>query len=162
MARVRRRSEGMTLRTARGIAGALVLLALTGCSADAENPEPTAGPAADPGAQIAAAPSTGPHDVGDVVPAGEDLPHEARRETAQRLAAEHDAEFVWVTDAYSIAEGGEVVETYYAVDATGEISDRLSAEWMMFTDPDEALAYAENVVAEADSPERYEIVPYEL
>jgi len=54
-----------------------------------------------------------------------------------------------------------VVEAYYAVDATGEIAERLREEWMTFDDPDEALAYAEEVVAEASEPERYDVVPLE-
>src|SRR5690606_42068800 len=94
-------------------------------------------------------------------PAGEVAPHEARREVAERLASVNDREFVWVTDAYTIAEGGEVVETYYAVDGTGEASDRVREEWRMFDDPDEALDYANDVVADVSEPERYAVIPLE-
>ncbi|HLV05441.1 hypothetical protein [uncultured Georgenia sp.] len=144
------------MSTARVAAGALVVLGLAGCSIDGTTAEPE-----DITAQIAEAPSTGPFDVGDTIPAGEVAPHEARREVAERLASENDREFVWVTDAYTIAEGGEVVETYYAVDGTGEASDRVREEWRMFDDPDEALDYANDVVADVSEPERYAVIPLE-
>lgn len=161
------------MRTARGVAGVLLLLALAGCSEDetgtpagsggpTESAVPTQGaPPAEPAVQIAEAPAAGPYEVGDVIPPGEPAPHEARRDAAEGLAAEHDRDYVWVTDAYTLAQGGEVVEAYYAVDATGEIAERLREEWMTFDDPDEALAYAEEVVAEASEPERYDVVPLE-
>ena len=144
------------MRTARVAAGALVLLGVIGCSAD----ETTAG-SEDLAAEIADAPSTGPYEVGDTIPAGEATPHEARREAAERLARENDREFVWVTDAYTIAEGGEVVDVYYAVDGTGEVAERVRDEWEVFEDPDEALEYANDVVAGASDPERYDVVPLE-
>ena len=139
---------------ARVAAGPLVLLGLAGCSAGGTTAEPAAATA-----EIAQAPSTGPYDVGDTVPAGEVLPHEARREVAELLARENDRDFVWVTDAYTIAEGGEVVETYYVVDATGEAFDRVRDEWATFDDPAEALDYAKDVVADLSEPGRYDVVP---
>ncbi|PYF99264.1 hypothetical protein SAMN05216184_108146 [Georgenia satyanarayanai] len=142
------------MTTARAAAGALVLLGLVGCSTDATTTEPE-----DIASEIA--PSTGPYDVGDTIPAGEVAPHEARREAAERLARENDREYVWVTDAYTIAEGGEVVEAYYSVDGTGEASDRVRDEWMTFDDPGEALDYANEVVADVSEPERYDVVPLE-
>lgn len=144
------------MRTARMAAAALTLLALVGCQSDVS---PSAQD--DVTAEIADAPSTGPYVVGDVIPAGEVAPHEARRDVAERLASEGDREFVWVTDAYTIAEGGEVVEVYYAVDGTGEVSERVREEWMTFDDPDEALEYATDVVEGAGDPERYDVVPLE-
>lgn len=135
-------------------AAALLLLALAGCAADEDATEPSV-------AEIAAAASTGPYEVGDTVPAGEESPHEARREAAERLAREQDRDFAWVTDAYTFAEGGEVVESYYAVDATAELRDHLSAEWATFDTPEEALEYAEEVVATVGDAERYVVVPYE-
>jgi|SRR5690625_876936 len=132
-------------------ASALLLLALTGCAAAEDE-----GPAA----SIAAA-GTGPYDVGDTIPAGEPLPNEARRETAERLSREHERDFAWVTDAYTLAEGGEVVESYYAVDSTGELRADLSEEWATFDTPEEAFEYAEEAVATTGDPERYELVPYE-
>lgn len=99
--------------------------------------------------------------MGDTIPAGEVTPHEARREAAERLARENDREFVWVTDAYTVAEGGEVVDVYYAVDGTGEVADRVRDEWEVFDNPDEALEYANDVVAGASDPERYDVVPLE-
>lgn len=133
-------------------AGALVFLALTGCAAAGDE---------EPAAEIAAAGGTDPYEVGDTVPAGEELPHEARREAAERLSREHDRDFAWVTDAYTLAEGGEVVESYYAVDSTGELQAHLSEEWATFDTPEEAFAYAEEVVVTVGDPERYELVPYE-
>ncbi|WP_413450343.1 hypothetical protein AA0Y32_06705 [Georgenia phoenicis] len=144
------------MRTARVAAGALVLLALAGCSTDGTTAEP-----GDMASEIANAPSTGPYDVGDVIPAGEVTPSEARRDAAERLAGESDREFVWVTDAYTIAEGGEVVDVHYAVEATGEASDRVRKEWLTFDDPDEALSYANEVVADVSESERYDVVPLE-
>lgn len=144
------------MRTGRLTAAALTLLALAGCQAGGA---PSAQD--DVTAEIADAPSTGPYDVGDVIPSVEAAPHEARRDAAERLAADGDREFVWVTDAYTIAEGGEVVEVYYAVDGTGEVAARLREEWMTFDDPDEALDYATDVVEGAGETERYDVVPLE-
>lgn len=153
------------MRTARVAAGALVLLALAGCSNDGTTAEPGHdGTTAEPGdmaSEIANAPSTGPYDVGDVIPAGEVTPSEARRDTAERLARENDREFLWVTDAYTIAEGGEVTDVHYAVEGTGEASDRVRKEWLTFDDPDEALDYANEVLADVSEPERYDVVPLE-
>lgn len=144
------------MSTARMAAAALVLLGLAGCSTDGTTTEPE-----DMTSEIADAPSTGPYEVGDVIPPGEVTPHEARREAAERLARENDREFVWVTDAYTVAEGGEVAETYFSVDGTGEAADRLRQEWMTFEDPDEALDYAHDVVADVSEPERYDVIPLE-
>lgn len=110
--------------------------------------------------EIADGVSTGPYEVGEVVPATESLPHEARRDAAERVARESGRDLVWVTDAYTFAEGREVVEAYYAVEGTGELRDRLADEWGTFDDPDDARAYAEQAVADVSDPDRYDVVPY--
>ena len=82
------------------------------------------------------------------------VPHEARRDAVERLARVDDHDFVWATDAYT------VVEAHYAVVGTGTVRDRVRDEWRTFEDPDEALEFATDVVAEAGEPERYEVVPF--